>query len=305
MKCYICAMSDRELLDEFVSYIGGIRQLSKNTQKAYERNLREFYEFLEMMDNTLADFSLHDARLYSQYLRDEAENSEGSILQKLTTIRTFFSFLMKREVVEDNPFDSVSLKKRAKRLPSVLSESEVKELLAIERETFLDERDHMLFLFLYNTGARISEALSVDIKMIEFDERRIRIKGKGGKTRFLFLSPYTVKALKSYIERRDEYVRAKGGMDDGALFISSRAKRLPFSSAHIIFTEYQTRLGWQKEFTPHTLRHSFATHLLERGADIRVVQELLGHESISTTQIYTHVARPRLKKIYTEAHPHA
>ncbi|MCR5732831.1 MAG: tyrosine recombinase XerC [Sphaerochaetaceae bacterium] len=298
-------MSDRELLEEFISYTGGIRQLSQNTQKAYSRNLEEFFEFLQMYNNSLSDFTVYDARLFSKYLRDECENSERSILQKLTTVRTFFAFLMKREIVKDNPFDAVSLKRRAQRLPSVLSESEVKELLSIERNTFLDERDHMLFLFLYNTGARISEALSVNINMIDFSERRIRIKGKGGKTRFIFLSPYTIKALKNYINLRAEYVESKGVVDDGALFISSRAKRLPFSSAHIIFTDYQTRLGWQKEFTPHTLRHSFATHLLERGADIRVVQELLGHESISTTQIYTHVARPRLKKVYNDAHPHA
>ncbi len=299
-------MSDKDLLEEFISYIDAIRQLSVNTQKAYSRDLEEFYEYLDMNSGiALNEFSLHDARDYSKYLRDECENSERSILQKLTACRTFFDFLQKRGVVEDNVFDAVSLKKRSQRLPSVLTEKEVRELLSLPRRDFMDERDHMLFLFLYNTGARISEALSVDIRMIEFSERRIRIRGKGGKYRFLFLSPSTIKALNSYLEMRSSYLAEKGKSDDGALFISSRGTRLPFSSAHIIFSEYQTRLGWQKEFTPHTLRHSFATHLLERGADIRVVQELLGHESISTTQIYTHVARPRLKQVYNQAHPHA
>jgi len=299
-------MSDRDLLEEFISYIDSIRQLSVNTQKAYSRDLEEFYDFLSLFNGlSVSEFSLHDARDYSKYLRDECENSERSILQKLTALRTFFDFLQKRGVVVDNVFDAVSLKKRAKRLPSVLTEKEVRELLSIPRRDFLDERDHMLFLFLYNTGARISEALSVDISMIEFPERRIRIRGKGGKYRFLFLSPSTVKSIERYLEMRSSYLEENGKDDDGALFISSRGTRLPFSSAHIIFNEYQTRLGWQKEFTPHTLRHSFATHLLERGADIRVVQELLGHESISTTQIYTHVARPRLKQVYNQAHPHA
>ena len=299
-------MSDRDLLEEFISYIDSIRQLSVNTQKAYSRDLEEFYDFLSLYNGlSVSEFSLHDARDYSKYLRDECENSERSILQKLTALRTFFDFLQKRGVVEDNVFDAVSLKKRAKRLPSVLTEKEVRELLSIPRRNFLDERDHMLFLFLYNTAARISEALSVDISMIEFSERRIRIRGKGGKYRFLFLSPSTVKSIERYLEMRSSYLEENGKEDDGALFISSRGTRLPFSSAHIIFNEYQTRLGWQKEFTPHTLRHSFATHLLERGADIRVVQELLGHESISTTQIYTHVARPRLKQVYNQAHPHA
>ncbi len=302
---YIDSMSDRELLEEFISYIDSIRQLSVNTQKAYSRDLEEFYEYLQLKGVVLSDFSLHDARDYSKYLRDECENSERSILQKLTACRTFFDFLQKRGVVEDNYFEAVSLKRRGQRLPSVLTQSEVRELLSLPRKDFLDERDHMLFLFLYNTGARISEALSVDTGMIEYRERRIRIRGKGGKYRFLFLSPSTVRAIENYLELRSAYLAEKGLKDDGALFISSRGSRLPFSSAHIIFGEYQTRLGWQKEFTPHTLRHSFATHLLERGADIRVVQELLGHESISTTQIYTHVARPRLKQVYSEAHPHA
>ena len=163
----------------------------------------------------------------------------------------------------------------------------------------------MLFLLIYNTGMRIAEALSVDVGDVELDKRRILITGKGSKERFVFFSPSTVDEIRVYLSRRDDYLRERGIDDEKAFFIGKRGGRLPFSSAHIIFDEYRARLGWQKEFTPHTLRHSFATHMMDRGADIRLVQELLGHESISTTQIYTHVSRRRLKSVYDGTHPHA
>ena len=188
---------------------------------------------------------------------------------------------------------------------AVLTEKEVKELLSVPRSSFQDERDHMLFLFIYSTGCRISEALSVDIGDIEYRMRRILIRGKGGKERFVFLPPQTVEEIRGYLEKREEYLMKLGMSDEKAFLIGDKGGRLPFSSAHIIFDKYKSLLGWQKEFTPHTLRHSFATHLMDRGADIRLVQELLGHESISTTQIYTHVSRSRLRKVYEETHPHA
>ena len=149
------------------------------------------------------------------------------------------------------------------------------------------------------------KVLSVDVGMIERGERRIRIVGKGSKVRYIFLSPVTMEELDHYLEERGRLLGQLGVRDQKALFISSRGNRLPFSSAHVIFSRTKEALGWQKDFTPHTLRHTYATMLLDRGADIRVVQSLLGHESISTTQIYTHVSRSSLHKVYDMAHPHA
>ena len=163
----------------------------------------------------------------------------------------------------------------------------------------------MLFLFIYNSGARISEALSVDVSQLDFRSRRVLIKGKGSKLRYLFFSESTAAELKAYLEKREIFLASKGKSGEKALFVSDRGNRLPFSTSHIIFEKYASLCGFDKEFTPHTLRHSFATHLLERGADIRAVQELLGHESISTTQIYTHVTKSRLHETYDNAHPHA
>ena len=290
-------------IEDFLSYISDIRGLSENTVKSYRVDLEEWAVFLDKIDVPLATFSADDAKGYVREMM--AEFSERSILRKLTALRTFFGYLERRGIVSSDPFASISMRKKETRLPSVLTEEEVKELLSLPRASFREERDHMLFLLIYNSGMRIGEVLSVNIDEIDFPRRRILITGKGDKERFVFFSKRTAEELRLYLSARESYLAELGKVEEKALFVGMKGGRLPFSSAHIIFDEYRARLGWQKEFTPHTLRHSFATHMMDRGADIRLVQELLGHESISTTQIYTHVSRRRLKSVYDDTHPHA
>ena len=292
-----------DYISSFISYIKTVRALSENTVKSYAVDLEQWRKYMRDRELDPVSFTKEDAALYAEYLQDEF--SERSVLRKLTALRTFYSYMMKRGTVSSDPFMDISMRQKSRRLPSVLTEDEVKELLGVERKNFQDERDHMLFLFIYNTGCRISEAVAVDIDDIEYGKRRILIRGKGGKERFVFFSKSTAAEIKEYLEKRNEYLMSLGIEGEKALLIGDKGGRLPFSSAHIIFDKYRALLGWQKEFTPHTLRHSFATHLMDRGADIRLVQELLGHESISTTQIYTHVSRGRLKKVYEDTHPHA
>ncbi len=292
-----------DYISSFISYIKTVRALSENTVKSYAVDLEQWRKYMRDRELDPVSFTKEDAALYAEYLQDEF--SERSVLRKLTALRTFYSYMMKRGTVSSEPFMDISMRQKSRRLPSVLTEDEVKELLGVERKNFQDERDHMLFLFIYNTGCRISEAVAVDIDDIEYGKRRILIRGKGGKERFVFFSKSTAAEIKEYLEKRNEYLMSLGIEGEKALLIGDKGGRLPFSSAHIIFDKYRALLGWQKEFTPHTLRHSFATHLMDRGADIRLVQELLGHESISTTQIYTHVSRGRLKKVYEDTHPHA
>ncbi len=297
-------MDNREYIELYLAYIGKVRALSAHTVQSYGEDLTGLERYCSSLSLSFTDFTPEDAGEYVRKIRKEF--SEKSILRKLTACRTFFSYLVKDDFLPSNPFDGISLRETGSRLPSVLTEDEVRELLSLPRENFSQERDHILFLFLYSTGARISEALSVDVADIEWGERRIRITGKGDKERFLFLSPHLVSELKDvYLPQRESYLLEKGRSSEKALFVSQRGLRLPSSSAHIIFDAYRDRLSWQKEFTPHTLRHSFATHYLDRGADIRMVQELLGHESISTTQIYTHVSHSRLRNVYNSTHPHA
>ncbi len=295
-------MENIELIESFINYEEKIRFLSSNTIISYKNDLMLLLSYINERRMDFVDFTLSDSSELIRVLKKSYK--EKSILRKITTYHNFYSYLVKNEIIKNNPFDSISLVEREKRLPSVLTEEEVKRLLSLPFSSFIELRDHILFLFLYTTGARIGEALSINIENIEWGERRIKIKGKGNKERYLFLSHHLVKELKYYLEEREKYLIEKKNEKENALFIGERGKRLPFSSAHIIFDKYRDILHWQKEFTPHTLRHSFATHLLNRGADIRMVQELLGHESISTTQIYTHVSVERLRNVYNTTHPH-
>ena len=287
----------------FIDYIENVKVLSHNTNISYQKDLEQFHGFLAERGMTEADCDYHDAR---EFVREmQGRYSERTILRKITSLRTYFAYLMKVDVVMENPFLYISLRKTEERLPSVLTHEEVKRMLSIRKEGFLGERDHMLFLFLYSTGARISEALSVDIDDIEWEQRRIPIVGKGSKQRYLFISRNVVEPLREYILCRNRYLQGNGFADTPALFIGKTGIRLPFSSAHIIFSEYKSVFGIRGDFTPHVLRHTFATELMDRGADIRFVQELLGHESISTTQIYTHVSKAKLRNVYEKTHPHS
>ena len=287
-------------IEGFLSFLTSVKGESENTRISYENDLRQYCSYLERIDLEYVDVSVNDAREYVRYLMGKYK--ERSMLRKLSALRMFYDYLMRKEEMDFNPFQDISLKRNEKRLPSVLTEDEVARLLALKGEDFLSLRDHILFLFIYSTGARISEALSVNISDIEWRERRIKIKGKGGKTRFLFLNRNVVPELNDYIEKRRIYLE---GVSEEALFIGKNKERLSFSSAHLIFNNARENLSLDKNLTPHTLRHSFATHMMDRGADIRFIQELLGHESISTTQIYTHVSSKKLKKVYDETHPHA
>ena len=290
------------LAEDFLIYLKDIRGLSENTVTNYEIDLRHWKAWLRKAGCDETSFSKEDAASYTRELM--AEFSERSVLRKLTALRTYYGYLIRRNVCSSDPFQGISLRMKERRLPSVLTEDEVRELLSLPRNGYMDERDHMLFLLIYNSGMRISEALSVDAGDIDLSRRRILIRGKGDKERFVFFSSSTKDAIIAYMSVLEAF-RAKTHGDERAFFLGEKGGRLPFSSAHIIFERYREKLGWQKEFTPHTLRHSFATHLMDRGADIRLVQELLGHESISTTQIYTHVSRQKLRAVYEKTHPHA
>ena len=297
-------MKNSEYVDEFLIYEKKIKALSPNTLKAYSSDLDILSEFTLYRGIDFPSFSNEDAREFLRSLEKEGRAAK-SRLRILTSCHTFFTYLEKNSEIDFNPFDSISLRSGGRRLPSVLTVEEVRELLSLPRNGFIEERDHILFLFLYNTGCRISEALSVDVSDIEWGERRIKILGKGNKERYVFLSKKALFEIKEeYLPQRAVYLSEKGRTGEKALLIGERGGRLPCATSHIIFDEYREKLGWQKDFTPHTLRHSFATHLMDKGADIRIVQEMLGHESISTTQIYTHVSRAKLKKVYMDTHPH-
>ncbi len=296
-------MDDDKLILDFLDYLFEIRNLSENTVKNYRIDLDLLQGFASRRGKSMLSIDREDAKAMVKMLGEDF--SEKAVHRKLSCYRSFYHYLQKSSKVEIDPFSFISLRYKVRELPSILTKEEVMDLLALPRTDFLEERDHILFLFLYATGARISEALSVDVGDIEFAQRRIRIVGKGNKIRYLFFTKSVKRELEEYLLEREAYLKEHNSAIETALFISKGGKRLPFSSAHIIFDKYRSLLGWQKEFTPHTLRHCFATHLLDNGADIRFVQEVLGHTNISTTQIYTHISKTKLKGVYTKTHPHA
>jgi len=296
-----------ELFEAYLTYLKDVRLYSKDTIVSYRTDLEEFSRFLDGYHLEVKDVTRQDAELYVRDLREDDIHKEVSINRALSALRGFYAWLWERGETEGNPFLDMSVKRIQDHLPSVLSEDEVNALLSLPYDDFPSTRNMLLFSFLYDTGCRISEALSVTVDMVEMEERKIRITGKGSKMRYVFFTPRTKSLIGYYLPLKKQLQEEKGITDSrllSLLFCSDKGKELPLSTIHTMFETYKLRLGWQKDFTPHVLRHSYATHMLEHGADIRLVQEFLGHASISTTQIYTHVTQQRLARLVKDCHPH-
>jgi site-specific recombinase XerD len=224
-----------------------------------------------------------------------------SIARNLSTLRTFFRFLLREAEIPRNPLLLIPAPKGVTKLPNVLSVEEIERLItAPDSCTPLGLRDRALFEVLYATGLRVSELLSICLGDIDWEKRTIRVMGKGSKERLVLLGDLAVDALRTYVEEGRPRLRA--GREERALFLSYLGQPLSTRGFHLILRETLSRAGITRRVTPHTLRHSFATHLLEGGADLRVVQELLGHASVSTTQVYTHVSDGYLREVYSRAH---
>ena len=236
--------------------------------------------------------------MYVRFLTKEKRYSDASVNRKVSCVRTFFSFLEREGHCKANPFSLVAVHSPQNKLPTILSPGEIATLLSLPVSDFSSLRDISLFALLYDSGCRISEVLGMREQDIAWIQRRILVKGKGRKERYVFFTEHTESLLKRYLSSKHER------FDTPYLLCSNKGKQLPMSTVGSMFATYKRRLGWQKSFTPHILRHSYATHLLDNGADIRLVQELLGHASISTTQIYTHVSQKRLEHVYKACHPH-
>ena len=232
-------------------------------------------------------------------------------------VRGWYRFLERRGLVGGNPFAEIRSLRTEKRLPSFLFEEEMARLVEMpsrepcpDGEEFWKLRDRAVLETLYSTGCRISELVSLDLHDVDLKNHTARVMGKGAKERNLFLGAAAVEVLRAYMTMRPFHMHksdTSGTAEESAraLFINQRGGRVTDRGVRFILGEYLARANLGKRVTPHTFRHSFATHLLDRGADIRAVQELLGHASLSTTQVYTHVGMERLKKVYRRAHPHA
>jgi integrase/recombinase XerC len=300
-------MSLLEQIDRFTVWLADEKGYSNHTVVNYRLDLMEFGDSVGEQKN-VSSINTRDVRNYVYGLN--IKNSSSSVARKLSALRTFFKFLLREQHIDMDPMASISMPKQEQYMPVFLSVDEVFALLEAPGldDTFA-ERDNAMLELLYSTGIRVSELVGCNMINLDFDNEMLRIKGKGNKERLVPIGSPAINALKMYLPKRDEMLKRclqKGKkVDAKAVFLNSRGSRLTSRSVERQVAHYGQRAGIDKPVTPHVLRHSFATHLLEMGADLRSVQELLGHASLSTTQKYTHLDMVHLMKIYDKAHPKA
>jgi site-specific recombinase XerD len=282
------------------------RGMGEQTRRAYGSDLGQLADWAAAHD---LDPERLDARALRRYagVLSERGASRSTVARKLAAIRAFYRVLVERGEIEASPADLVASPKRDRHLPTVLSRSEVGELLdKMPVATPLDLRDRAMFELAYSSGLRAEELVNLDVESLDPDGEELRVEGKGAKTRIVPAGEHAWRALEAYLERgRPELAAAADGRVEPALFLSRTGRRLATTDVRRRLRLALRHAGVQAAASPHALRHSFATHLLDGGADLRAIQELLGHESLSTTQTYTRVESRRLRKAYAQAHPRA
>ena len=290
-------------LVEYERYLTAIRQLAEPTVRNYMNDLAAFIAYLSESGRigNIESPNRRELRSYLAWLARH-EYEKASIGRKLTALRAFFGWMHETGKTTSNDTDMVVAPRQPRRLPYVVSEPEVERLLmAPDISTTLGQRDRALLELLYASGVRVSEATSIDVADIDIESRECRVFGKGSKQRIVLLGNTAIRWLKGYLTTaRPRLASRKSG---GALFLNNLGGRLTERGIQMIVKRHALNAGLDAHFHTHNLRHSFATHLLNGGADLRVVQDLLGHESPSTTQIYTHVSAEQARKVYLGAHP--
>ena len=292
-------------LSGFLTYLDAECGMSLNTTSAYRRDLEKFFAWNK--DNAKKTVQQVDIATLTAFL-DHLQNCDlasSSIARNLAAIRMFFRYLMLESVLAESKVDLISSPKLWQRLPMVLSPDMVNELLnapanAVDRYA---RRDRALLAVMYATGCRVSEVIGLKISDVNLDDRYARCTGKGNKQRMVSLTPLAVAAIVEYINRERSDMIGNAMVDEGWLFVSRSGRKMARETVWELMQRYAARTGCGSDVSPHTLRHSFATHLLAGGADIRALQEMLGHASIRTTQIYTHVDHTRLKSVHQKCHP--
>ncbi|MFA5339372.1 MAG: tyrosine recombinase XerC [Candidatus Omnitrophota bacterium] len=300
-------MIDR-YVEKFIRYLEIERNASKHTLINYSVDLKSLNEFLKEEPIEKVDYI--SLRRYLAHVKEQ-NLSKVSIARKIASIRSFFKFLFREGIIKNNPASSLSTPKRDKHLPKFLDEKEIVLLLeSPDREGEVGLRDRAILETLYSTGIRVSELVGLNMDYIDQIGGIIKVFGKGKKERIVPIGERALQAIRDYLKARRpvaKETKSRTSMEvrDKALFFNKNGGRLTDRSIRRIINKYITKASIQQKISPHTLRHSFATHMLDHGADLRSVQELLGHANLSTTQIYTHITTERLKSAYTKAHPRA
>ena len=291
-------------VDEYLEYLTRVRHYSDETVRAYRDDLGKFSTYISREELEYLNLETNCARRFISGLSAEGL-STASLNRISSTMRGYYRFLILQKETGVNPFDGIRSLKKSRALPDYMFENEIELILGLTGTGFFGIRDCLILELLYSTGCRVSEAASISVSDIDFKDRSIRVNGKGGKERFVYLGNSAMKSLADYLPLRD--IRADKEDNDAlnALILNHRGRRITQRGIALIVEKYVRKSGITKKISPHSFRHSFATHLIDHGADIRIVQEMLGHESLSTTQIYTHMGIDKLRDVYRRAHPHA
>ncbi len=299
-------MSNTELIQLFKDYITNERGYSENTLSSY---LNDLYSLIHFLDNEqfgdLETVSPRTARFYTATLHENY--SPKSIARKISSVRSFYTFLSKEDIISENPFLDIELPKQEKRLPKFIYPEEIENLFnSISTSTPLGVRNYLILEFLYGTGVRVSELCNVKLSDIDYFQDLVLIHGKGKKDRLVPLHKRLIDELTDYvITTRQDILKHSNNKDNKHLFLNFRGSNISARGVRMVINKILVNSGEALKISPHTLRHTFATHLLNNGADLRSVQELLGHSHLSSTQIYTKVSKEKLQESYMKAHPRA
>jgi integrase/recombinase XerC len=289
----------KRFIEKFANYLDIEKNYSVHTLRNYRSDLEDLAEFLE--DKDPGKITHLDLRRYLAELK-RRNCAKRTVVRKLGAIRSFFRFLFREKYIKDNPADSVFTPKMDKKLPEFLDTEKIIRLItAPAQDDVLGLRDRAILEVLYSTGMRVSELVGINSDDIDLIAGAVKVRGKGKKERLALLGKEAQRAMRNYMQQR----QGKAPDASKAFFLNKRGTRLTDRSVRRIVDKYVSLCSIEQNISPHSIRHSFATHLLNNGADLRSVQELLGHKNLSTTQIYTHLGMQRIKEIYSKAHPRA
>lgn len=303
------------LLRRFLLYLKTEKNFSALSIKSYQTDLLQFFSFLKKKKCDLPGVDRAVIRLYLAELSQRDGHSDvhrsnhlsrNSIIRKISALRSFFKYLFLEKIISSNPLLYLSIPKKEKLLPHYLEEKEMFELLdSIPMKNFYSLRDRAILETLYSTGIRISELVNLNLADVDFFAGLVKVFGKGARERIVPIGDSILKILRNYLNKREEIIEEKNFLNEHSLFINRYGARLSSRYIRKLINGYIRKIGSTKKVSPHIFRHSFATHLLNAGCDLRAVQEMLGHVSLKTTQVYTHVSIEQMRKIYNKFHPHA
>ena len=287
-----------KLIEDFLRYLLIDKGYSKNTISSYRQDLDRFNDYFN--NKNINDIDSNDLKNYIKSLNKKL--TEKSISRSISCLKSFYKFLIIEKVIKDNPTDGLYMPKVKKSLPNIMSVEDVTKLLDIKLDDHFSYRNKAMLELMYATGLRVSELVELKLNDVDFSDDIVRIMGKGSKERIIPMGDFAKTYLEEYIYNHRNLMLK--GNNCEYIFLNNHGKKMTRQGFFKIIKKLASDVGISTEISPHTLRHSFASHLLKYGADLRTIQELLGHSDISTTQIYTHVANEELRKNYDEYHPH-